>query len=190
MLKHGWGKVLCCYWGWMAAIRGGINGLFNSQVSMYTFCLHLSYTSILQTEKRITPPFLLCNRILSALFPSVSLYRSCPPSQLFHSITQHSYKERRDVLGALLWDSAGDGIEELPDSRRGGAIAWSVGCFSLVLALSFNFKQVWACDNYLLERSDCWATWLGCWGGFCSTIYASFSSSSQACVKAHENKIS
>lgn len=170
--------------GWLRTVRGRINGLFDSQVNIYTFCLRLSYTPILQPpwEMHYFPPILSCNRILSGfffpLFHSVSLTSSLSTHSLYYSAQLQ--REERGV-GSFLWDSAGERTEEagVYSPRLAAKIAsqlqrrsqCAIGRIcSPVSALSFNFTEYvcLACDNHLLERSDCLAIWLGCWR-FCSS---------------------
>lgn len=115
--------------GWLKAISGSINGLFDSCINIFTFCLHLSYTSPSSNchEKCIAPPHQSCNRILSGCFSPLcsSPSLSPPPSQLVRSYySAQLHREGRGV-GSFLWDSAWERTEEVGgvfSPRRAGKL--------------------------------------------------------------------
>lgn len=141
--------------GWLKAISGSINGLFDSCINIFTFCLHLSYTSPSSNchEKCIAPPppphppiSLVIEYWVDVFPPSVPVYLShLLPLSSFALITQHSYIERAEALGAFCGTALERGRKKwgvfsprragkLPRSCRGGA-GTIAGICSLVFAL-------------------------------------------------------
>lgn len=139
--------------------------------------IHILFASILQPHpptamrNALPPPHILsCNRILSGFF------FSCSTLSLTSSLSTHSLYYSAQLQRGKRGIGSFRGIA-LDGGRKKRVFSSSLGCeiasqlqrrshrairriCSLVSALSLNFTEcVWfACDNLLLERSDCLVT--------------------------------
>lgn len=141
-------------------MRDGLNGLLDSQVSMSTFCLHPT----LKRRNALPAPFCFDIEYWVHNFP-LSLTSSLSSLSLH---TPRSYRERREALGTLLWDSAGGRIVKC------GYFLFAFLQNRLTVALSAgSFPSFRHCLYVIIiclkDQTGWWWGWSGSFAALCST---------------------